>query len=387
MASSSDAYTILVVDDDQEVLIYLRAYLERNGHRVLTAASAEEAVKVFLANDVHLLIVDYVMPGMDGAQLVRAIRGFDPFIQIVVQTGYAAQKPPQHVLDELDIQGYHDKMDGPQKLMTWVTVCLRTYRLIRRLREREKAQAELITNVSHEFRTPVNVIHGYVSLFLDQAFGAFPLAAEAPLRAVEKTVRELAGLVENVLEHARLEAGGAEVTLGCVDIGPLSQEMERLGRLLLDKKPIALSICVDADLPVVHSDVQKLRTILRNLLSNAAKFTREGEITVTIARRGEDLEITVRDTGAGVSPAQLPALFEPFRQGDGSSTRQHGGIGIGLALSRQYARLLGGDLTVESIPGSGSTFTLRIPGVPGIASVSTRVVDGPSVRTVATHAA
>src|SRR5262245_39302789 len=384
MEPSPDAYTILVVDDDQEVLTYLRTYLERHGHRVLTAASADEAVREFLANDVHLLIVDYVMPGVDGAQLVRAIRGFDPFIQIIVQTGHAARRPPQHVLDELDIQGYHDKAEGPQKLMTWVTVCLRACRLIRRLRAREKAQTEFVTNLSHEFRTPLNVVHGYVTLFLERAFGVFPLAAEEPLKAVERTVRELAGLIENVLENARLEAGAAELTLGCVDVAPLMWEVERLARRLIDQKPLGLSIHVAADLPLVQSDAQKLRTILRNLLSNAVKFTSEGEIGIAIARSGDGLEITVRDTGIGIAPEQLSTIFEPFRQGDGSSTRRHGGMGIGLALSRQYARLLGGDLTVTSRPGTGSTFVLTIPGVPGVATVTTPAVAG---LTGATHAA
>jgi signal transduction histidine kinase len=370
MNQPRETYTILVVDDERDVLIQLHAYLTRHGHRVLTAASGEEALQTFLTNDVHLLIVDYVMPGVDGAQLVRAIRGIDPFVQIVIQTGHARQRPPQTVLDDLDIQGYHDKTDGLQKLMSWVTVCLRAYRLIRRLQEREKAQREFITNLSHEFRTPLSVVHGYVSLILDRAFGAFPQSADEPLRAIEKNVRGLGSIIENVVAHARLEAGADEVMIGCVDIGPLAYEMERLGRRLIDHKPITLSVRVDHDLPIVQSDGPKLRMILQNLLANAAKFTNEGEIEMAVVRRGQDIDITVRDTGIGIAAEHLPAVFEPFRQVDGSSTRRHGGLGIGLAVARQYARLIGGDLTAESALGVGSTFTLALPGVPGLASVS-----------------
>jgi signal transduction histidine kinase len=365
----SERCTILVVDDDPDALALAQSQLARHGHGVLVAASAEEALTVFLANEVHLLIVDYVMPGMDGGQLVRAIRGFDPFIQIVVQTAYATERPSQQVLDELDIQGYHDKSDGPQRLMAWVTVCLRAHRIIRRLRERERTQRELVSNLSHEFRTPLNVAHGYVTLLLERAFGALPDAADAPLRAVERHVRDLSHVIDNVLEHTRMEAGAAELSLGGVDVAPLVAELERFGAPLLRDKPVTLSVSVDPELPVVASDAEKLRTILRNLLSNAAKFTPRGSIEVRADRAGSDLVISVRDTGNGIAPAQLESLFEAFRQGDGSTTRTHGGLGIGLALSRQYARLMGGDLTVASQLGTGSTFTLTIPGVAGITTV------------------
>src|SRR5262249_22687407 len=113
----------------------------------------------------------------------------------------------------------------------------------------------------------------------------------------------------------------------------------------------------------------------RNLLSNAAKFTRRGSIDVRAGRIGDGLVITVRDTGIGIATAQLESLFEPFRQGDGSTTREHGGLGIGLALSRQYARLMGGDLSVASALGDGSTFTLTIPCVSGITTLDAPSTD------------
>jgi len=363
-------YTILVVDDDPDALALTREQFERHGHLVLTAASAEEAVGIFLANEVHLAIIDYVMPGTDGADLVRAIREFDPFIQIIIQTAHVTTRPSQQTLNELDIQGFHDKTEGPQRLMAWATVCLRACGLIHRLRDRERTQRELLSNLSHEFRAPLNIVHGYASLLLEEMFGTFAPAAHAPLRAIERTVRELSDLIDNVLEHTRLEAGTAEVSLGGVDIGPLVGEIERLSGALLQHKPVSLSVFVDPDLPIVESDVAKLRTILRNLFSNAVKFTDQGLIDVRAMRRATDLVISVRDTGVGIAKAQLDVVFEPFRQVDGSDTRRHGGLGLGLALSRQYARLLGGDLTVESAVGRGSTFTLTIPGVAGIASLA-----------------
>jgi len=378
-SDTNDRYTILVVDDDPDALTLAETQLARLGHRVLLAHSSDEALSLFLANEVHLLLVDYVMPGMDGPQLVRAIRGFDPFIQIVIQTAHAAARPSQQVLDELDIQGFHDKSDGVQRLAAWVTVCLRACRLIRRLRERERSQHELLSNLSHEFRTPLNIVHGYVQLLLDDAFGAVPAAAQNALRALEQNVRELADVIDNVLDHTRLQAA-AELSLGGVDVTPLLSELERLAGPLLRDKPVTFAVHAEPELPVIESDAQKLRTILRNLLSNAVKFTREGAIDVRVRHTGDAVVIAVSDSGIGIAATQLESLFDPYRQGDGSSTREHGGLGIGLALSRQYARLLGGDLTVESTLGAGSTFTLTIPAVPGIRTLDTPAAAPPPPR-------
>ena len=378
-SDTNDRYTILVVDDDPDALTLAETQLARLGHRVLLAHSSDEALSLFLANEVHLLLVDYVMPGMDGPQLVRAIRGFDPFIQIVIQTAHAAARPSQQVLDELDIQGFHDKSDGVQRLAAWVTVCLRACRLIRRLRERERSQHELLSNLSHEFRTPLNIAHGYVQLLLDDAFGAVPAAAQNALRALEQNVRELADVIDNVLDHTRLQAA-AELSLGGVDVTPLLAELARLAGPLLRDKPVTFAVHAEPELPVIESDAQKLRTILRNLLSNAVKFTREGAIDVRVRHTGDAVVIAVSDSGIGIAATQLESLFDPYRQGDGSSTREHGGLGIGLALSRQYARLLGGDLTVESTLSAGSTFTLTIPAVPGIRTLDTPAAAPPPPR-------
>jgi signal transduction histidine kinase len=254
-----------------------------------------------------------------------------------------------------------------------VTVCLRACRLIRRLRESERAQRELLSNLSHEFRTPLNIAHGYVNLLLEDAFGGPAGSGPERTAAVEQNVRDLSAVVDNVLEHTRMDAGAAALSLGGVDIAPILAELERLAGPLLRDKPVSFSCTPTPSSRSSSPTRRKLRTILRNLLSNAVKFTREGTIDVGVSHVGDDVVIAVRDSGIGIAAAQLESLFDPFRQGDGSSTREYGGLGIGLALSRQYARLLGGDLTVESALGTGSTFTLTIPAVLGISTLGTPI--------------
>jgi signal transduction histidine kinase len=353
--------TILVVDDQPETLESLRTLLDREGHDVLVAESGEVALELFKRHDVHLLLVDYFMPRMNGEQVVRAVRHFDPYVQIILQTGYSGEKPPRVMLAELDIQGYHDKSEGPERLLVWVDVALKTQALIERVRERERLQGELVANVSHELRTPLNIINGYVHLLLDGEFGALPDDAREPLASVCEASTNLTDLVSDFLRYAKVEAGMSEVADTTISSADLADEVRRLGELLVDGRTVSFEVEI-GDFPETFvTDSLKLRTVLRNLVSNAAKFTKAGEIRVCFACVEGRLCFSVQDTGPGISAEHIEIIFEPFRQIDGSSTRAHGGIGLGLALSRKLARILGGDILAESEPGRGSVFTLAIP--------------------------
>lgn len=364
-ANQPSGYTVLVVDDDESILQSVRVLLEREGHRVLTAQSGDAALEIIKSTELHLLLIDYFMPRMTGAELIEEIRRFDPLVQIVLQTGYAGEKPPREMLAALDIQGYHDKGRGPGDLLIWVDVALKAHRTLQRLEERERLQAELVANVSHEFRTPLNVIGGYAELLADGEFGDLEPSAVEVLGRVKDACQELSDLVSDFLRYARVQAGVEFVGLECIDLAQLAAEMERLVRVLLrDEGSVSARVLISDDLRSVSSDPVKLRTILRNLITNAAKFTSAGEIAVCFGRCPKGgLVVRVADTGTGIAPNHLDVIFEPFRQLDGSTTRTHGGIGLGLALSRKLAHILGGTLSVESTVGKGSTFTLALPGV------------------------
>ena len=354
-------HTILLVDDQEDTLTAVGSLIRREGHRVLTAESGAQALEVMKSEDVHLLIVDYFMPRMTGADVVREVRTFDPYVQIILQTGYSGERPPRVMLTELDIQGYHDKADDPERLLLWVQVALKTYRLIATLRERERLQAELVANCSHEFRTPLNIILGYTEILLAGHAGTLSEHAHQPLRAIDEATRDLTHLVSDFLQYARIDAGGVEVTDEWLGVTQLTREVGHLAGLLLEGGPVQFVVEVDPCVTRLRSDGTKLRTILRNLVINAAKFTVAGTITLRLARRGETLRIEVQDTGPGIRPEDQERIFEPFRQLDGSSTRRHGGVGLGLALARKQARILGGELEVQSEPGVGSTFALVLP--------------------------
>ena len=299
---------------------------------------------------------------MTGEDLIREIRKFDPYVQIILQTGYSGEKPASQMMAELDIQGYHDKADGPEKLLLWVDVGLKAHRLISKLRERERLQTELVANVSHEFRTPLHIIGGYTDLLLQGEFGDLPEPARQSLQphGVGDQQPGGAGLRSAALRPGSRPASPTPRRSGW-STDDLASEMERLAGLLLEGKDVTFAVDVDEAPDGFAADLVKLRTILRNLVTNAVKFTTRGSIALRLWREEEPLQLAVIDSGSGIAAADQEIIFEPFRQLDGSATRLYRGIGLGLALSRKLARILGGELSVDSEPGVGSTFLLSLP--------------------------
>lgn len=365
-------FTILVVDDKEEILTSTRLLLEKEGHRILTASNGEEALALFHPDQVHLVIVDYFMPEMSGEVVVQAIRQRDADVQILLQTGYSGEKPPREMLSALDIQGYHDKSEGPERLLLWVDVALKSAAQLQQVRAAERLKTQLLikehflNNVSHEMRTPLSVILGYSEILLDDASSPLPAQARQQIERIQRQADNLRFLVNNFLDLAKIGAETMNVALQAVCLSDLQGEVEELMRFLLVDKAVAFVWQVSAALPAVQADRQKLLVILRNFLSNAAKFTERGEVRVmaALAGSGEEVEIKVQDSGIGIAPEYHERIFELFRQVDSSSTRHFGGTGIGLALARKLADLMGGETAVESAPGMGSTFTLKLKVAP-----------------------
>jgi len=360
-AASDSQHAILVVDDAVEAARSARALLEREGHTVLTAASGEQAMSLFRDNEVDLLLVDYCVRGMTTEQLIRSVRALDPFVPVIIQTGCAKEMPVRTMMAELNIQGHHDRTDDPEKLIVSIAAVLRTHRLVSGLRERERLQSELVANISHELCTPLHIIGGYTELLREGEFGDLPVSTKRPLRSIAEATHRLSELVADFLGYAELESGVTQLQEHLVATADLGRDLKRLAGFLLQGKDVRCTVDLDGAPVALLTDSVKLRTILRNLLTNAAKFTSRGCISLRFSRTGRELRMAVCDTGAGVPPEDCKRIFEPLRRLDGSLTREHRGVGLGLALSRRLARILGGDLEVESQVGAGSTFTLVLP--------------------------
>jgi signal transduction histidine kinase len=356
--AADSGHVILVVDDQEEVLISVRSMLERAGHRVVTAQSAADALTAMTGREIHMALVDRVMPETSGDDLIRRLRTIDAFLPIVLHTG-TPDGSPAELVDELGIQGYHDKAEGPDKLLLWVEAALRTYRTIDRLRRPVDRQRELIAHASHELRSPLQRIEGFADLLLDGSYGELSEEARTPLLAVSRTACDLTRLVTNILTHAKLDARALQVVRGPVIVDDFAREVSATAAALLAGRPVQFVIERSQAPPVLYTDSQALRAIVLNLLDNAVKSTVRGQITLCIAAEGGDARVAISDSGAGITAERLARIFASFRGGSESASAE---AGLGLALSQRLALLVGGRLTARSEPGVGSTFVLRLPG-------------------------
>ena len=225
-----------------------------------------------------------------------------------------------------------------------------------------RAKSKFLTVMSHELRTPLNAIGGYAELIELEVHGAITPAQREALQRIQRSERHLLGLIENVLSFARVEAGTVRFDIHKVAVAELVRSAELLVEPQVRARGLRVEL-VDCDQPGwVAADADKARQILLNLLSNAMKFTPSGGRVTVTCRSGDDLaEITVADSGIGIPPDMLDSIFEPFVQVDTGLTRTQEGVGLGLAISRDLARGMGGDLVVASTLGEGARFTLRLP--------------------------
>ncbi|MBK9964592.1 MAG: GAF domain-containing sensor histidine kinase [Holophagales bacterium] len=225
-----------------------------------------------------------------------------------------------------------------------------------------RAKSSFLANMSHELRTPLNAIIGYSEMLLEEGESTAPEALSADLAKIRTAGRYLLGLINDVLDLSKVEAGKTELSLERFPLTALIHDVAGDVRPLVERNGNRLAVEVAEDVEL-DGDSRKLRQILLNLLGNAAKFTERGTVELSVRRDGSDVVLAVRDTGIGMTPDQVGRLFTAFWQGDPASTRNHGGTGLGLAISRHYARLMGGDVSVESESGTGSTFTVRLVGL------------------------
>ena len=225
-----------------------------------------------------------------------------------------------------------------------------------------RLKSEFLANFSHEIRTPLNGIIGYCDLLSREEGNRLTPHGRRDLGTIKSNARTLLALINDILDLSKIESGHVEVVREVTDLDAVYDECAATLREALKGKDVALSLRLEEGTRFAYVDPLKLRQILLNLMSNAAKFTDLGEIVVTARAAGSTLELCVEDTGVGIPPDQLPYIFEKFRQVDGSRTRRRGGTGLGLAIVRELSRVLGGSATVTSVLGRGSTFTVELPG-------------------------
>jgi adenylate cyclase len=294
------------------------------------------------------------------ALLVMPLLSRDKLMGALVVWRKAPGEFPQHSVDLL------------QTFAAQSVLAIQNARLFQEIEEKGRQleltsqhKSQFVASMSHELRTPLNAIIGLTEMMVSNPPRFGTEKAVEPLRRVHGAGTHLLGLINQVLDLSKIEAGKLELSPETVNLAPLLEDVIGTARQLAEQNKNRLVVESSDNLGTLTVDPMRLRQILLNLLSNACKFTKQGEVKLRVKKVVDGrnwIEIAVADTGIGMTPEQQAKLFEEFTQADSSTARQYGGTGLGLAITRKLARMMGGDVTVTSEPGKGSLFTVRLPG-------------------------
>ena len=231
--------------------------------------------------------------------------------------------------------------------------------------EANRAKSMFLAKMSHELRTPLNAIIGYSQMLREDYLGPEQEEVSADMEKIERSGQLLLNIINDILDLSKIEAGRETVKPQVVDVALVLQDVCNAVQPLARQQGNVLEIDCPEHARLVYADLSKFRQSLLNLVNNACKFTEHGRVSVAVNRvrnaQGEWTEVHVSDTGIGIAPEHLGKLFQPFSQVDGSATRKHNGTGLGLAISRKFCQMMGGDITVASVAGRGSRFSIRLP--------------------------
>jgi signal transduction histidine kinase len=368
--------TILNVDDYLPGRYARSRVLKDAGFAVIEAASGEEALRLVREQLPDVVLLDNNLPDISGVDVCRAIKAAPETEAIPVLQLSATSRTVENKVEAMAMGAdtYLTEPLAPAELVAHVTAALRWRRAEERLRESNtriaalydearranQAKDEFLALLSHELRTPLNAMFGWIQLL--RGGRLTDPQREHAIDTIERSASAQARLIEDLLDVSRIVTGQLSISSEPVDLVPVVRTAIETVRPQIDAKGLALRAHVPDEQVCVNGDASRLEQITTNLLSNAIKFTEKGTIALSLTSRDARVRLEVSDTGAGIDPDFLPYVFDRFRQADSSRTRPHGGLGLGLAISRHLVEAHGGRISVVSGGrGMGTTFTIDLP--------------------------
>ena len=395
---------LLAIDDDPDNRAFLTKAVSKQGFEVVTAPNATHGRRQLDGRRPALIFLDVQMPEESGLTLLPQMLRDYPESVVVMMTAYGSEQVAAEALrggaddytaKPIDLQRLRELLernlekqrlraerqslvarlkDSNRYLMRQHAALRRADEEIlqvnRQLEQSNRYKSEFLANMSHELRTPLNAILGFSEIMLDPTMNLTTGERTEFLRNIHSSGQHLLGLINDILDLAKIEAGKMELHAEDLQLAEVLQEVTAILEPMARQQGLRLTTIGATEAGVIKADRSKFKQVLYNLLSNAVKFTpAPGHITLTVKDSPEQLTISVRDTGIGIKPEDLPKLFREFEQVDGSYTRRYQGTGLGLALCRRFVQMHGGRIWAESQFGRGSTFTFTIPHEPRAALV------------------
>jgi signal transduction histidine kinase len=404
------ATNILLIDDNVSRLKSLAARLRDMGHRVTTATKGKEAVALFSKQPFNIVLADVKLPDVSGREILETTKELNPEVAVIMMTDRASIKAAANAVEE-GAYAYILKPEAVYELKTLIDRALREQELLIRNRklvdglqqsnkliseaneklhkeinERKRmeqeiqnmneqlelqneelgkasrAKSDFLARMSHELRTPLNVIMGFAELMLDQVPGEVNEEQRQCLDDILTSSRHLLGLINEVLDLSKVEAGKVELRLKGIALSALVESVTSAMMAVISQRKQSLEVDLDEGLPPLQADEARLRQVFFNLLSNASKFTPDGgKIRIKALRKDNFCQVTVSDKGIGIEKEDLKQIFEPFYQVDNPITRERKGTGLGLSLVKEIVEMHGGQIWAESEYGKGSDFIFTLP--------------------------
>jgi len=362
---------VLLVDDEENLRRGLTEAFRLKGYRVTAAASAQEAVAALRSARFDVIVTDLILPDMDGIALMERTRLMQPGALVVLMTGQGTIDSAVKALKG----GAYDYVLKPFRLEEMFLIVsrgleqqrlrqenLQLNEINRRLQELEQLKSDLLSTVTHEFRTPLAILQGWLDLFLSQHLGSLTADQREGLGAMKQGAQRLGRLIGNLLAYVEFDQGEISLWDQEVRLPDLLRAAVRNFEPEIKDRALTVSLDLDPAMPLCWLDPEKTGILFGNLIENAVKFNEpSGQLWVAARAEGDEVEVTITNSG-GVIPADgIARLLEPFTQGDMSIRRAAGGLGLGLAVARAIVDAYRGHLAIESGRGRGTTVRVRLP--------------------------
>lgn len=346
---------ILVIDDERRMCDSIRILLEKSGYKVVIAGDGAEGIEILKEQRFSLVVVDLMMPKVDGFEVLSFVRRNLPQTLVIVITGYSSMRSSIEALRG----GAYDYLTKP---FDFDIFKLTVEKALDKLRI-QRLNDEFISMITHDLKNPLTSIIGYCSLLLSGAYGEPVEAILPPLNGINSNAERLLELINDFLVVNKISAEGLKLELQPIQLNTLLGHLAESVQAQMEIKKISLELSLDSDIPIVQCDTLQIERVINNLLSNAIKFTPlGGRITITSGSDEDWVWLSVGDNGPGIAPEQQERIFEKYSRVD----QKIEGTGLGLFITKSIVDQHQGLIELESTPGEGSIFTVRLPlGLPG----------------------